>query len=218
MITKLAAFALAALIASGASANIIYDNGAPNFVDGLTFNYPGSGNYLAEDFVLAQDASLTDIHFWAFEDPRGVWDGTVSYFLHADGGGSPSAVAFASGFGQSITKTPLGVWGSSYNMYEYSLNLQAPINLTAGTTYWLGLQVPHSQTEIFSYWTTTGAGYGQVSQFHNESYAGGLHQAFYLTGDPITHGVPDGGQTSILLGLGVAVLSLIRRSVSVVCS
>ncbi|GBL13159.1 hypothetical protein MTo_00449 [Microcystis aeruginosa NIES-1211] len=185
-----------------ASASIIFDGGGPDQQDGNEMTQWVQ----TEDFILSQDIGtrLTDVHFWTFEDP-GAWDGTLDYFVFANAGGQPAGTPFAQGAGANVVKTATGNQTFGLNEYAYSFDLQTPLDLSANTTYWLGLHLSSNfdRDEIYWSWSTTTPGVGSTGQ---ESFGGtfnnwsnnGQHHAFYLTGQK----VPEPASVLGLLAIG----------------
>ena len=175
-----------------ASAATIFDGGSPDQF---------SGNEMlawvqAEDFVLngATGTTLAAVHFWTGESGT-TWDGTLNYYLFGDAGGMPASSSFAQGAGTNVTKTSTGnIVAGFLNEYFYTFDLPTPLSLSAGTTYWLGLNLSSNFNYNGIYWETSGTGFSLTGE---ESYGGtfdnwydnGQNHAFYLTG-PTSVAVP----------------------------
>jgi len=175
----------------------IFDNGAPN-------NLVGQENtvaIVADDFQVTQDVFLTDVHFFNFEDPNFVspptpWDGTLEYFIYNDNAGMPANPPFESGIGQNIQKMNIGVgFPTRPNAihYEYSFDLENPIQLQAGVKYWIGLHLANDFTTFdHIYWEATSTGFGSngvttlTGNNGNPPWVNtGVNFAFSLTGAEI---------------------------------
>lgn len=183
-----------------ASASIIFDGGGPDQQNGNEM----TRWVQTQDFILSQDIGtrLTDVHFWTFEAP-GAWDGTLDYFVFANAGGQPASTPFAQGAGANVVKTATGNQPLGFNEYAYSFDLQTPLDLSANTTYWLGLHLSSNFDRDEIYWSTTTPGVGSTGQessggtFNNWSN-NGEHHAFYLTGQK----VPEPASVLGLLAIG----------------
>jgi len=165
--------------------DVIFDGGAPN---GINANEV-TGWVQAEDFVLEDDVLLTDFHFWTVE--TGTWDGTVEFFLFEDDGGQPAAAPFASGtiLEADLTKEATGNLVLESPEFQYWIDLETPIELEAGITYWFGLHLSndfdidsifweHTSEEIgLTAWESSG---GTFDNWFSQS----LRFAFFLTGHP----------------------------------
>ena len=116
--------------------NVIYDNGGPNLI-----NAANVGDFVsASDFVIADDMVLTDVHLWMCEQ-LGAWDGTIEWWIFEDAPGSPGTI-FAEGNGVLVDKIPTGdVIPSVCDVSELSFDLDNPVGLEGGITYWLGLHL-----------------------------------------------------------------------------
>jgi len=159
--------------------NHIFDGGPPDQINANDMTVWVQ----AEDFVLANDEVLGDVHFWTGE--TGAWDGTLQWFLFLDNAGQPAAAPFAQGSGILIDKVLTGgtVAGLAPE-FEYWMDLDTPVPLSAGVTYYLGLNLGSPDGMIF--WETTSAGFGSTGW---ESLGGtfdnwfdnGEDHAFFLT-------------------------------------
>ena len=116
--------------------NVIYDNGVPNLINGANV-----GDFVsASDFVIADDMVLTDVHLWMCEQ-LGSWDGTIEWWIFEDAPGSPGTI-FAEGNGVLVDKIPTGdVIPVNCAVSELSFDLDNPVGLEGGVTYWLGLHL-----------------------------------------------------------------------------
>jgi PEP-CTERM motif-containing protein len=197
-------------LAVPASAGVVYDNGTPN---GTSGNFATSW-VQAEDFSFASGTSVqgAGVFIATFGAP---WDGSFTYYLFADSGGSPGAV-LASG-SVSPTVAPTGytsITPGDTSLFTFDFN--SPFDAAGGTTYWLGIHAAGDFNSIDGpYWSNTagnGTSTGHESQggtFDNWSDNGTEH-AFYLTG--LVSGVPEPSTWAmIILGFGVAGMGL-RRS------
>jgi len=157
----------------------IFDGGPPDQVNANEM----TSWVQAEDFVLAQDEVLGDVHFWTAE--IGPWDGTLVWFLFLDDAGQPAAAPFAFGNGILIDKVETGGIVDGAPEFEYWMDLDTPVPLTGGVTYYLGLLLG-ATPDFIIFWETTSAGFGSTGweslggTFDNWSN-NGLDHAFFLT-------------------------------------
>jgi len=186
----------------------IFNGGLPDLLGGNET----TGWVNAEDFSLTQNHTLTDAHFWSLEGydtPSGgnPWDGTLKYYLFNDNSGQPAGSPFASGNGQNIVRTSTGRVGLSMPEYEYNFDLQAPINLSANTTYWFGLHLASDFSGMDNIvWEMTSNGFGLTSRYSlggtfDNWGTGSMQLAFYLTEGGAAP-IPD-PSTMLLLGSGL---------------
>lgn len=175
------------LAACPADAATVFSNGGPNLLGGNEMTaWVG-----AEDFVLAADATLTDGHFWTLETPDGSpWDGTLDYYLFLSDTGRPAATPFSTGSAVNVVRTPTGNADSGDLEVEYSFDFAAPVALSGGTTYWLGLHLAANFTRNDIYWENTSAGFGSDGLASLGGPSGNWshtmkEHAFFLTGSTV---------------------------------
>lgn len=133
---------------------LLYDNGGDNYSNGNEMT-----NWLqAEDFTLASAATVGNVTFSILDTIAGNnlanFDGTVDWFIYADGGGMPGSMLF-SGVGTNVSTSfdqNNGIW----DFWDASFDLDVPANLAAGT-YWLGLNLNNNGcgTRDELYWGDT---------------------------------------------------------------
>ncbi len=197
---------LAAWTGGAGAADVLYDNGGP---DGVNGNNAGIA-WQADDFVLGHGAMLSDLHFWTYET-AGAYRNSISWAIAADAGGTVGAT-LASGAQDKVARSATGVVLSGLSGYQYGLDLNAPLALASGR-YWLvlhnGAFDQMGEPNDF-YWATAAANGGPDGR---ESYNGGAkwgangrEHAFQLTG-----AVPEPNGAA-LLGIGLAMLLLRRRA------
>ena len=195
-------------MANANSVNIIYDNGAPDQVQG----WESAQWVSADDFTLPKNSWITDAHFWTGEYADN-WDGTLDYYIFADNGGAPGASPIYSGSGQNISKTFTGVVFNGANEFYYEFDTETPLYLLGNTTYWFALHLASGFPYLRIHWETTGTYSGDNMHsslggtFDNWVGTWPYDLAFQLTGEP----VPEPA-TMFLLGTGlVGVAGAARR-------
>jgi len=209
-----------AFCASQTDGAVIFDNGMPD-VSATDYGRNITGWVQAEDFTLTVPTVLTAMHFWTAELPGNPWDGTLEYFLFDDVAGQPASTPFVSGLGVNIVRLNVGnPWAVNPNatQYEYSFDLDAPVNLLA-STYWVGLHLASSYGPLAGdvYWATTSLALGASGAHSHGAPAGNfgswnesaVHLAFNLT-DGSAPAIPEPASMS-LLALGALALRRRRR-------
>ena len=179
---------LAAFAVPASAGPVVYDNGAPNQAGGNNMSFA----YQAEDFVLAADTTISDVHFWSLE-AAGSYRGGFFWGLYSNVGGSPGA-AISSGFQSLVTRTGTGaaVFGDIEMLNQFDVTSTA---LLAGT-YWLVLHngafgnLTDNGRDFL--WETTALAKGFAG--HEDDGTGwtpnGAEHAFQLTGPNVVN-VPE---------------------------
>jgi len=160
--------------------DVIFDNGGMPDVDG---GNPRIDQTLtvADDFILNEDAVITDFHFVldTFFESTGDFTGTIEYLIFSDNGGEPGNI-LASGI---LTDLDFDQINDRFATVWYFLDV--PFEAEGGVTYWFGLH-----TDFPNYaWSTTDAGQGsQGCQTFDDPPTGGWFCSFNLwfqiTGHP----------------------------------
>lgn len=198
-------------IAGSSSAVVIYDNGSSANDDGFNFFNPSS----ADDFVLASNATISGVRFWAYTDTVSSLS-QIGWAIMSDSGGLPGAVLY-SGLASPSSVVDTGVdvtLNPSLDIYDVQFGI-SPLSLLGGSTYWLALDsgpIFTNTTPGFSGWLFTNgvtgnpAVAGGPSVFN--SYGYGRDNAFQLEG--VSGEVPEPATIS-LLGLGLLGAAARRR-------
>lgn len=122
------AAALLLLVSPVLAQEVIFDQGpATGSYSGCWSNYTESQNF-AEQSTLTQDASLTGVVIWTCIGPQTP---TLHVKILDDAGGQPGSVLY----GQDVSADSWDFDGSLYRV-EVSIT---PYDMTAGTTYWVGV-------------------------------------------------------------------------------
>lgn len=144
--TTCALVALGLALSGSARAAVVYDNGAPDPSGGIEVTI----RILAEDVLLPEPETITGVRLWAIAD-LDAWSGTIEYSLYESDGNVPAETPFASGEGANVRVAPNGAND------RYTFGLEAPVELEAGTTYWLGLHMDDDfddGTDCCVFWST----------------------------------------------------------------
>lgn len=204
----------AALLAAGsfllaglpaAHADTLFDNGAPNLVDGYAIGAYTS----ADDFTLTSASTLSSFTFWNIDDAYDGFSGALTYGIYANNAGTLGTL-ITSATTTAVTHTATG--RNEYGFPEYKNDVTiAPINLSAGT-YWLALHDP-GEGEIFWETADANASYAALIGDENGYESTDYQMAFHINGttNAVT-AVPE-GSTAALLGLALPMIgaAAIRR-------
>jgi hypothetical protein len=119
---------------------VVYDNGM-GWNNGLSAQDAaniGLDSIVADDFVLAADADVSDVHwigvYWNPGPPAVFFDWNIEFYDDAAGWPGASIAAF------SIPESDVAWIDLGGGYYEFSCNLPSTVSLNAGTTYWISLQ------------------------------------------------------------------------------
>ena len=205
--------AAAVSFAMNAHSALVFDNGAPNQTYGVNM----SGNWVAEDFTLAANITITNIRFWSIQSSASDYSGSLSLAIYADAGGTIGGLVTSLSGALAETSTGLS---TSFGYGEYVFDIPGSIALSAGN-YWLALldglsPSPVTPSEIL--WETTTVGLGSTAQYlDGQTWVdSGLNLAFRIDGreatppPPPPNGVP-APNTLALLFASVLAASALRR-------
>ncbi len=134
--------------------NVIFNGGTASFAATCPLQ---NGLLCIDDFQLNEDAVLADVHLDVFQvdsivQPIPGFTAEFSYVIIADNGGIPGALPGAliqEGEGINEHKETI----DDFN-FRYWFDLDNPILLQAGTTYWIGVFVTNAGGNIIDWWTT----------------------------------------------------------------
>ena len=99
------------------------------------------GTESADDFVLAADAEVTGVRWWGSLDFPNFFADTFNVRIYEDGGGVPNATPLAEYTGVGVTRTATALFDIvQAPVYQFDFLLPASLSLSAGTSYYLGLE------------------------------------------------------------------------------
>ena len=128
-------------------ADAVYDNGATDFTSGFAFvfdGFPAAIQSLADDFILQEETLITDIHMDILDG--GVPVDSFVVIIYFDDNGLPG-VEVGRSDAIKIDRMDLGDGQS----FRYWFDLEDPILLDGGVTYWLEVQ---ADTGDAGWWQT----------------------------------------------------------------
>ena len=210
------AVAAASFVLSAHSA-LVFDNGAPNQIYGVNM----SANWVAEDFTLAANTTITNIRFWSIQSAAGDYSGSLSLAIYADVGGAIGGLVTS--FSGALAETATGL-STSFGYGEYVFDIPGSIALSAGN-YWLALldglsPSPVTPNEIL--WETTAVGLGSKAQYLDDQSQtwvdSGSNLAFRIDGreatppPPPPNGVPAPNTLALLVASVLAASALRRKA------
>jgi hypothetical protein len=209
---------LAGSWASTARATLLFVN-ATDATGGGNSPFSSDGVYVAQDFFLAGASTLTSFTFNAYTDGTTLPVTDINLAIYVDNAGTVGGELMRGTF--SLAGAPVfteSLFGL-FDLYDFTIDL--PAWDLAGGNYWLGLNVGPAQPGL--QWSVPGDNLGLVmgdfypgwigdSAGDEASYVNGYdwEHVFRFDGTTVA-GVPDHGATALLLGLGLATLTLGRR-------
>ncbi len=199
---------LSTICAMAAQADVIFDNGGTLLLGGLVSTVD-THFIVADNFVLGEGSDiLSDIHWFGY-----YAEGTVpttdsfSVYIYSDAGGAPGTALFT--YTNPVLRTDTGdLTFGAYNEFEYQMDID-PLGLTAGTTYWLGIQSNVDSNDSNWFWSIANFSGGDAHQKLQNWTNYEVEEAFYLTGPNAV--VPEPASI-LLMGAGLTAMGIRRKS------
>jgi hypothetical protein len=192
----------------------VFNNGGTNY----GYGFEMSTYREADDFQFSSSCAITGAKFWTLEgyDRRGwaqPFDGHIDYWIYPAVNGQPGPLAMASGIAQSISRTA-GPQMGDLNGFEYTIDLQQPVQVQSSTQYFLALHMlnyyPSPEYGEF-YWATTNStfqgapsyeSYGSSGNWSHSRVYGDFDFAFEL----YAVSIPEPSTLAMLLTLALGLL------------
>lgn len=200
---------------------IIYDNGAPDFVQAYYSDLSpniGGGIQAASNFVLGPENVLADIHWWGGYGISSFSHSADNFtiYIYNDSAGSPGSIAHTVPVGApNRTDTGSNI-GFSLDIFAYDYELPVPIVLPTGIPYWLSIMNDTTGDPGGEWlWATSNASSGDDQfRFLNSGSPNpwgdlDVELAYNLTGSNSSQ-VPDAGRTLPFLCMALAGFAILR--------
>jgi len=149
--------------------DVIFDGGTSNF--GTAFILDNPPFRFAEDFQLQEATTLRDVHVDVFQVFD--FDAEFAYTVYADAGGLPGAeIQSGNGVNEHREDIAGGLPGSDF---RYWFDLDNPLPLGAGTTFWIELTVTNSPATFTIGWYSTDTAFGNTFARSNDDGITWIH-------------------------------------------
>lgn len=201
---------LLAGVAHGSANPVVYQqgpSGAPNAY-ASQFDTGGNGDFskVYDDFSLAVDTTITDIHWFGQYFSGSRTTGVDSFLIQfwSDSNAAPGSVLYAATV-SSASETLV-----SGDTYSYDVDLANVFLAQAGTTYWVSIQATMLFPPQWGWSEGTGGNGTAVQDFVGTRSAIGFDMTFSLTGTP-TSRLPEPASV-LLVGLALTGVGFARRA------
>ena len=198
---------LSSFMGSVVYASTIYDNGAPNQLNGNEMTQW----IQTEDFRLSATRTFNEVKFWAVVSTDGTYTGNITYYIYGDNAGIPGNILSTGNLPVPAVATGMNTSFGSELLLDFPI---AAFTANANTLYHLGLHngpIDHNTRDNF-YWETTNGNLtttGIEWELPNGSWSNNFQEhAFQLLGDAAA--VPEPA-TMLLLGSGLIGLAAFAR-------
>lgn len=206
---------LGALVSTGASAGIVYDNGSADHVNTNAIPIFDGSSWGEDDFSFTSSTTVDSVNFTAYMNEGGYFDLQsygLAFGIYPEVGGTPDydngmISGYIAGSDLDLTFTGFSL-GGGFAELIVGFDLPSATTFASGVNYWLTLQAYSDTGEI--YWAASNGAAGNAF-YHpvgdrTTFTAAGQEAAFQLIGPTI-----DAPGSTYLLAIAVAALWLARK-------
>ncbi len=152
--------------------DIVYENGSPLGDGNSAFIH---SNSVADDFVLDNPTSITDVHFiYVLRNdlnPPSPFDPNIQYAILGDSNGPDPGNVLDLGVATNIETEDLGTLPDNRGRILVWFDLESPVPLDAGVTYWLWLHAGDGfeRPPQYGWQVATPSSIGEAPRFYTGS-------------------------------------------------
>jgi len=187
------------------------------------FSDPWASQYMADDFQIPGDTTLTDVHWWgvytAAVPPLEFDNFTINFYAMSNGTIGSLLESYAVGYNVIRTDTGDQIAGS-YEIYEYDYDLPSPLEVTGGVSYAIEIYNTTGVTPGTP-WAWASASNDIMSMWFSSNPSGGTWHldpssdlAFELTGGPTEQPIPEPLSAALFSGSVLVGVARLRRKLS----
>jgi hypothetical protein len=210
---------LVGLLALSAQGTVVFSQ--PYDQVNAYFSDPWWPQFIADDFQIPGDTTITDVHWW------GVYNGftpqfddfTISFYQVT--GGTIGSLIQTNTVGSNYVRTDTGVMvADMLQLYEYDYDLPSPLGVTGGVSYAIEI---YNTTGVSpgTPWAWASASNGNIGLWFSSTPTGGTWNfdptgglAFELTGEGAGESIPEPFTAALFAGSVLLGLGRLRRRLS----